>query len=110
MVGVVSLVVETWDNRTVRIITFTFLAICITGVVVAIACGCVSGWTNPEDACGPRALGAVALAVSVVCLALLYSDWILGAVAGNLAGVPSGDIAWLYWAYFISKRLPLFSI
>ncbi len=42
-------------------------------------------------------------------LAAFYSDWVLGAMAENLAGVPSGDVAPLYWAYFIAKRLPFFS-
>ncbi|KAN0089717.1 hypothetical protein V8E51_019977 [Hyaloscypha variabilis] len=42
-------------------------------------------------------------------LSALYSDWILGAIAGNLVGWPSGDIAPLYWGYIIAKRLPFFS-
>jgi hypothetical protein len=42
-------------------------------------------------------------------LAALYSDWVLGAIAGNLVGLPSGDVAPLYWGYILAKRLPFFS-
>lgn len=40
-------------------------------------------------------------------LAALYSDWVLGVITGNLAGVPSGDVRVIYWIYFVAKRLPL---
>jgi hypothetical protein len=111
MVGLISLVAETWDNRSVRIITYTFLAACLTAVGVRIIMGCRVGWNQPDgDLNRPARFAAVALAYCVLSLSLLYSDWILGAVAGNLARVPSSDIAWLYWAYFISERLPLLSI
>ncbi|KAH8682767.1 hypothetical protein BGZ60DRAFT_398709 [Tricladium varicosporioides] len=43
-------------------------------------------------------------------LGAFYSDWILGAFAENLKGVPSSDNAPLYWSYFIAKRLPGLSI
>jgi hypothetical protein len=42
-------------------------------------------------------------------LAALYSDWILGAIAGNLVGLPSGDVKLLYWGYIVAKRLPFLS-
>jgi len=42
-------------------------------------------------------------------LAALYSDWILGAIAGNLVGLPSGDVTLLYWGYIVAKRLPFLS-
>jgi hypothetical protein len=40
----------------------------------------------------------------------LYCDWILAAIAGNWGGLPSSDVAALYWIYFVSKRLPMFSV
>ncbi len=40
---------------------------------------------------------------------VLWSDWVLAAIAGNLAGSPSSDNAALYWTYFVAKRLPFFS-
>jgi hypothetical protein len=33
----------------------------------------------------------------MLILAAFYSDWVLGALARNLVGVPSGDNAYLYW-------------
>ena len=51
----------------------------------------------------------ISLVVFLSSLAL-YSDWILGGVAGNWSGEPSGDIAILYWAYFLVKRLPMTSL
>ena len=46
-------------------------------------------------------------------LAALYCDWILAAIevqgGGNWRGYPSGDIAAIYWSYFVAKRLPFFA-
>ena len=38
-----------------------------------------------------------------------YCDWILAAIARNWAGLPSNDIAVLFWVYFVAKRLPMLS-
>ncbi|KAK3381758.1 hypothetical protein B0H63DRAFT_476570 [Podospora didyma] len=43
-------------------------------------------------------------------LALLFGDWILAAIAGNVVGAPDGINAALYWTYFVAKRLPFFSL
>lgn len=43
-------------------------------------------------------------------LAVFYSDWALGMMTGNISGLPSGDVAPLYWSYFVGKRLPMFSL
>jgi hypothetical protein len=42
-------------------------------------------------------------------LGAFYCDWILAAIADNWAGLPSSDIAVLYWIYFAAKRLPMLS-
>ena len=56
-------------------------------------------------------VGVLAASVSgVSVVGALYSDWILGAIAGNYGGVPSGDNVWLYWGYFVAKKLPLGSM
>jgi hypothetical protein len=39
--------------------------------------------------------------------ALLWMDWSLGIITGNLAGVPSKNVKTLYWSYFAAKRLGL---
>jgi hypothetical protein len=40
-------------------------------------------------------LGIMIAAMIILCA--FYSDWILGALAGSLVGVPSGDNGYLYW-------------
>ena len=55
------------------------------------------------------AFGAIRLLVGTGIMASLYSDWALSAIAGNLAGIPSGDVSILYLSFFVAKRLPFFS-
>jgi hypothetical protein len=43
-------------------------------------------------------------------LGIMYCDWVLAAIAGNWWGIPSGEIALLYWTYFMFKRLPMLSM
>lgn len=57
-----------------------------------------------------RTMGAFTPAmIAAFVLYAFYSDWALGIMAGNLKGIPSPDVAWLYWLYFISKRLTMLS-
>jgi hypothetical protein len=32
------------------------------------------------------------------------SNWALGMMTGNIVGLPSGDVAALYWSYFVGKN------
>jgi hypothetical protein len=44
--------------------------------------------------------------------AVIYSDWALAIIAGNLVGIPDGNnflVNFLFWTYFVAKRLPFFS-
>jgi hypothetical protein len=54
-------------------------------------------------------IGAIGLALRSSVISALYSDWVLGAIARNLAGFLSGDVSVLYWSYFVAKRLPFLS-
>ena len=125
--GLLSLVFkEIGHNADVKIITEVF------GIVIAFPAGLmliVGIVSMCRQCCGSRKeevhnssmedLGkttvAIGIMVSLVAgsttsvLAALYSDWILGAIAGNLVGLPSGDVAPLYWGYILAKRLPFFS-
>ena len=122
----VSLVKETWpDNSQVKLITYVFGGIsggCIAvAMVLALAIlilvgACVTGDADSLDLWnlnnwvtlffGAAPFGGV---IFLVTWGVFYSDWILAAIAGNLAGEPSSDIALFYWLYFPFKRLPLFS-
>jgi hypothetical protein len=117
MVGLVSLVREFWkSNPAVRTITYAFggslggLALITVGIGLIIGCRRRSKALIDHI---PRLLafglgGLLAIAATgATVLGAFYSDWILGAIAGDLTGVPSGDNAILYWSYFAIKRLPI---
>jgi hypothetical protein len=59
---------------------------------------------------GVTSFGFAVILVWVGLLCSVWSDWILAAIANNWGGLPSGDIAFLFWIYFIAKRLPMFSV
>jgi hypothetical protein len=126
--GLLSLVFkEIGKNAHVKIITEVF------GAVIAFPAGlmlifgiigmcsqCCGGRTEKEvNNSSMENLGKSTVAVGIMVflvacsatsiLAALYSDWVLGAIAGNLVGLPSGDVAPLYWGYILAKRLPFFS-
>ena len=109
MVGVVSLAKEEWSLRQVRLITYSFGGLAGGLTLMAAIAGaigfCVSGLNDGLVIMGPLGI----CFGSFGFLAVLYSDWLLGAIAGDLAGVPSSDNAVLYWIYFVAKRLPLAS-
>jgi hypothetical protein len=106
LVGLGSLVKETWDDHTIRVITYAFGGVTLGSAAIAGIVGLIASCGDDGDPSGLAALPLVCVLV-VVVLGVLYSDWILGEIAGNLAGVPSGDIRILYWAYFVAKRLPM---
>jgi hypothetical protein len=107
-VGLCPLVKENWDNNVVRIVTYVFGGVVIgIGVIAGVIFCCrrhdkgfVEAWL----------WGIAASIIGWTCLGAIYSDWILGAIAENLVGMPSSDNMVLYWGYFIAKRLPLLSI
>jgi hypothetical protein len=110
--GLMSLVAQTiHKNEQVLIITIVFGTVIAT---VLVAGTFFLVWGNSDGSTG-KALGigvlgsAMQLVMWVAILAAFYSDWILGAIAGSLSGVPSSDVAPLYYSYLIVKRLPLFS-
>lgn len=107
LVGIGSLVKETWDDHTIRVITYVFGGVILGSAVIAAIAGLITCCSH-GDASG-LAVAPLVCVLAVVVLGVLYSDWILGEIAGNLAGVPSGDVRILYWAYFAAKRLPMFT-
>lgn len=58
--------------------------------------------------------GLFAVTVALVIVMPLWADWVLAAIdvsaGGNWLGTPSGDVDRLYWAYFVSKRLPMLAL
>ncbi|KAI5843589.1 hypothetical protein BZA05DRAFT_439186 [Tricharina praecox] len=105
LAGLISLVREAWlESWTVRITTY----VCGGAAVVMLAVWALYSccYIDRGQKAGFR-LFVVPLTLGLI--AALYSDWILAGLAENLIGVPSGDVAPLYFAYFAAKRLPIFS-
>lgn len=111
MVGLASLAKETWhSNSRVRLITYVFGG--VTGGLVAFLLigALVKCCDDDSEDVGEIFAGIWIIAIGLfIVFGLFYSDWILAAIAGNLSGFPSGDIAVLYWLYFVAKRLPMLS-
>jgi hypothetical protein len=94
LVGLISLVVENIHNPLVWKITAAF------GSVVAAAgvIGLLIGVTNRLNMLVDTTLSVLGIMIAaMIILCAFYSDWILGALAGSLVGVPSGDNGYLYW-------------
>jgi hypothetical protein len=98
-VGYFSLLVENWKNPEVRVAFGSTLGVSavVVGALLFVACCCRDN--DAQD-------------MSVITIALHYfgivaSDWMLGAIAGNIPGIPDGKVKVLYWLYFPFKRLPM---
>lgn len=119
LVGTLSIIAETFSmNSSVRAIVFAFSGIICMLEIVLVLASCAYSWSRrgrEQDSClWIIAMFPVETALYFVfllgLLAVFLSDWVLSAITGNWSGAPSSDVAWLYWPYFIAKRIPLFSI
>jgi hypothetical protein len=112
LVGVIILVREAWaDIADVRIISYVFVAVfgCIMIIIFFVSFEKVTV-TGGGKRWGWFMFPPAAAFSIVVFTAVFYSDLILGAVSGNLAGVPNSEASVIYWLYFVFKRVPLFTI
>jgi hypothetical protein len=122
IVGMVGLGALLWDNfrhdKTIRHLTYGFAApmVIIPGLVAAYwytehCCGSTNGRRGMQKAYRHTFRGALAAFVAVFgFFSALYGDLVLGIIAGNILGVPTGDITPLYWIWFVAKRFPLLSL
>jgi len=101
-VGLVSLISQNWSgHRKLHTITYAFSGVMAFFILVLgfITSKIGDMWEAPF------------LWFAVFTgLAALYGDWALGAMVDNLLGTPSGDSSYLYWLYFILKRLTMLSL
>lgn len=112
-IGIASLVkANIATNHQLKIITIVFGA---TAAVVGLATMVCAMVAYPEQRClmsnifGSFLFGVMCCLVALTVLFALYSDWVLGALANDLTGVPSQDVLVFYLVYFLAKRLPMFS-
>jgi hypothetical protein len=108
LVGLISLVVENFWIPGVWKITTVFGSLILgTGLACLALWWCVDASGEKEGVNRHRKRKALLRGLSfssfgviptlMLILAAFYSDWVLGALAGSLVGVPSGDNAYLYW-------------
>lgn len=103
MTGLMSIVWQTRHDLQIVQVTAAFGSVTLF-IMLVCSCVCCCSFLSAKHT--SRNVLAVFFTFVLVCS--LYSDWILGVIAGSLIGVPSGDNSVLYWTYFAAKRLPLF--
>ncbi|KAK4214913.1 hypothetical protein QBC37DRAFT_313340 [Rhypophila decipiens] len=113
-IGIASLVKGSIGHNTeLKIITYVFAAAAGVVTVATMICAMV---VYPDQRClvsnifGSFLFGGMCCLVVLTVLFALYSDWVLGALADDLTGVPSQDVLVFYLIYFLAKRLPMFSM
>jgi len=90
-VGYLSLLVENWHTKDVRIAFGSVMGGAFGfGIVIA---------------CLIAATGGRAFLIFLHLFSVAMSDWVLGAIAGNMSGKPTGKVALLTWLYFAFRRL-----
>ncbi|KAF8653569.1 hypothetical protein AX16_003879 [Volvariella volvacea WC 439] len=113
MTGLMSLVVQNWEDRGVYKLTIGFYTIVGFGLVFGLLVGIIAALADESSATvNILASGAGSLTMGTIyftVLAAFYSDWALGMMTDNIVGTPSSDTASFYWTYWIAKRLPMLS-
>ena len=100
LVGLISLVAENIHNPLVWKITAVFGSVVAAAGVIGLLIWFVAddfheSWSRAFRGTAVGVFGIMPAAMIILCA--FYSDWILGALAGSLVGVPSGDNGYLYW-------------
>lgn len=125
LIGLGTVLRKTWQIFTIKTITRVFLgfmgAVSVLMLVVTyfaifinhslsafIKSTCFGSRTPPHWF--PFVVPPFVFIALLVLLFPFWADWTLAAAVGNWTGWPSSDVALLYWAYFIAKRLPILMI
>ena len=102
--GLISLIVQNWPigNKKLRLVLLIFGAPLSLSLLVMFLSTICCKLKNAGN--------VVVIGIQIfLIVSVLFGDWALGAMANNLAGVPSNDQD-LYYLYWISKRLMMFSL
>lgn len=100
-VGYLALLVENWKNPAVRVAWGSgaaVLGVVVGGALFVIPCCCNYQYDERD---------MLLVTIAIHFFAIAVGDWVLGAIAGNIAGNPDGKVKVLYWLYFGFKRLPM---
>jgi hypothetical protein len=96
-VGYISLVVQNWSNKNVRTAFGSIFGGNFVLVFVAVAIIIRTG----------KRPNFLAILVFFHLAAVSMTDWVLGAIANDISGIPHGRVEVLIWMYFAIRRLPL---
>ena len=111
LTGLMSLVRAHWSNNTVKGLTIGLFIFPLLGVLILIAVIFLSTWKDEDTVWfsfqDQMIIGPVVYVGTFMLLLSICMDWVLAVIAGNYSGKPDGDIAILYWIYFMAKRLPM---
>jgi hypothetical protein len=102
-VGYVTLLVQNWSNKNVKIALGAVLG--GSGLLISVGAFVIL------EGLGSWRLKSVDLLTILVAFYLFsvsMTDWVLGAIAGDVSGIPEGKVAILVWLYFAVRRLPIF--
>lgn len=113
LTGIGNLVIrDAGNNQKLRMVTYAFIGIAGGGGVLAFIAACFCYPSEKYATTGLTGSFLFGLGCTLVIMTVLfplYADWALGALAGDLIGVPSRDNLPLYIIYIAAKRLPMFS-
>jgi len=103
-VGLISLIVQNWPvaNKKLHLVVQIFGAPLSVGLMVMALSIICCKWKNASKVVG------IGVRIFLI-VTVLFGDWALGAMANNLLGVPTSDQT-LYYLYWFSKRLTMFSL
>jgi hypothetical protein len=112
-VGVTGLgfvITECWDHA-VELVTVSGFSIMIYTLVLLVIAMVVSPNNNSKSSIFTNIFSFVILIPAMLLFfSPFYSDWILGAIARNFAGLPTTTdsvCVGIYWAFFVTSLLPL---
>jgi hypothetical protein len=112
LVGSARLVNRNWDNLAVQHVTVAAVSASVCWTIFLITVVVTSVYSNPAKKILPFLVGVTlsGAAIGIMAFSPFYSDWVLGAVSGNFAGLPiTEDVVdfMVYWGYFVVNLFPM---
>lgn len=109
LTGLISLVIRYWGEPQVQTVTITFAGLAATLLIVGYLVEIIfdEGMSLQKRLAFGVALFIPTAFALLGFFGVLYSDWALGVMTGNLIGMPGTANPVLFWTYFVAKRVPL---